>query len=367
MALLDEAMISITAREVSPIAVGDLYCTVIDACEELFDLRRCREWTAALTTWCEGQPELVLYRGQCLVHRAEIIQLRGDWTDALHEAQRACESLAEPAGPIVTGAARYRVAELHRLRGEFVSAEKAYREASVSGRDPQPGLAQLRLAQGQIEAADAAIRRALGEAEDPISRSRLLAPSVEIALAAGDVGAARDGADELANVVLDLDAPYLDALSAYAMGSVLLADGDAPGALVSLRQAWTVWRALEVPYEAARARVLIGLACRALGDEDGADMELDGARSVFHTLGAMPDLGRVDTLARTAAPAPGGLTPREVEVLALVATGKTNRAIAADLVISEKTVASHVSSILTKLGLASRAAATAYAYEHDLA
>jgi DNA-binding NarL/FixJ family response regulator len=333
----------------------------------LFDVRRAQEWTAALSRWCEAQPDLVLYRGQCLIHRAEIMQLHGAWTDAMNEVQRAIDRFADSTPQLMTGAALYLRAELHRLRGEFVKAEKAYREANQFGREPQPGLALLRVAQGQVDTGFAAIRRALDEAGDPMTRARLLGAYVEIALARGEREAARGAADELSRIAVELDAPFLRASAAHAAGSVLLAEGDARSALGTLRHGWAGWQLFEAPYEAARVRVLIGLACRALGDEDSAEMELDAARFVFQQLSAAPDVARVEQLSRLTAPAAaGGLTAREEEVLALVATGKTNRAIAAELVVSEKTVASHLSHIFTKLGLSSRAAATAYAYEHGL-
>jgi DNA-binding CsgD family transcriptional regulator/tetratricopeptide (TPR) repeat protein len=366
VALLDEAMVAVGAREVSPVAAGDAYCTVIDGCHELFDVRRMQEWTTALSLWCEAQPQLVLYRGLCLLHRAEIMQLRGDWSDAMAELEDALARLADPVGSPELGAAFYLRGDLHRLRGDFEDAAQAYRQANELGREPQPGLALLRLAQGRVEAAMAAIGRVLDEAEDPISRSRVLSPYVEIALAAGDVQAAKAAAEELSAIAGDLDSPLLQALAEYATGTVLLAEREPQDALISLRNAWMGWRALEAPYEAARARIPIALACRALGDEEGAEMELDAARSVFEGLAAAPDVGRVVELSQVGGRAPGGLTAREVEVLSMIATGKTNRAIATELVISEKTVASHVSHIFTKLDLTSRAAATAYAYEHDL-
>lgn len=365
VALLDETMVAVTAGELSPMIVGIVYCSVIEACQGIFDLRRAQEWTAALDQWCESQPELVQYRGQCRLYRAELLQFHGAWQDADAEARRARERLGDSPGQPV-GEVLYQQAELHRLRGELPEAEAAYRQASRSGRRPEPGLALLRLAQGRPAAAAAGIRSAVEEARDRGARPRLLGAYVEIMLATGDVAAARVAAGELALIAREVGAPLLGAMAALADGTVLLAEGSARAGLAALRRAWSSWHALDAPYEAARVRVMIARASGELGDEDSAALELDAAREVFRQLGARVDLARLEASSGRPASASGGLTGREVEVLRLVAAGKTNRVIAQDLLISEKTVARHLSNIYTKLDLSSRAAATAYAYEHDL-
>jgi DNA-binding CsgD family transcriptional regulator len=366
-ALLDEVMASLTSGELSPMAVGLVYCAVIACCQETLDLRRAQEWTSAFTRWCDAQPDLVTYKGECLVYRCEIMQLRGAWPGAMEELQRACEALEQPGSRFWAGGAFYQQGEVHRLRGESSQAEAAYRQAHQWGYSPQPGLALLRLAQGRVDAAEAAVTQALTEAQDRIARSRLLPGHVEILLAGKNVQAARMSAEELEEIAATRDAPLLGALSSACIGAVLLAEGNARAALQDLRRALKAWSALDAPYEAARVRVVISRACRALGDEDSAMLEVDAARQVFQKLGAAHDLARLDADAGSpGGGAPAGLTARETEVLRLIATGKTNRAIAGELFLSEKTVARHVSNIFGKLRLSSRAAATAYAYENAL-
>jgi DNA-binding CsgD family transcriptional regulator len=368
MRCLDEAMVGVTTGEVSPIPAGIVYCAVIEACMEMFDLRRAAEWTDALQTWCASQPDLVPYRGQCLVHRAQVLQAHGAWSDALTEADRANRWLAEPVHP-ARGLALYQQGELHRLRGEFSDAEEAYREASRLGHEPVPGFALLRLAEGRVDAAVVAVNRVVEESRGRVDHAAVLAAAVEILLAAEDVRAAQSLADELAEEAGRFDAPMVTAIVDHATGTVLLAEGDAPAALAALRRARGVWHELGMPYEEARARAHIGLACEALGDHDAAALELDAARATFERLGARPDLERLGAR-RGDRSAPGAdhtpLTGREREVLRQVATGKTNREIATALMISEHTVGRHVQNIFLKLGLSSRAAATAYAYENDL-
>jgi DNA-binding CsgD family transcriptional regulator len=367
ISLLDEAMVAVTTGEVSPINVGIVYCGSIEAFQAVFELGRAQQWTTALNSWCESQPDAVPFRGRCLVFRSEILQLHGLWHDARDEVRRAYEWLSRPPIEPAVGEAHYQQAELHRLRGEFADAEADYRDGAKWGRRPDPGLALMRLAQGDPAAAAATIRRAIDEV-DPFDRPRLLEPFVEIMLAAGDADAARAAADDLAALGKAGSQPMLlQAIAARADGLVRLASGDAKGALVALRRSWGIWQALDAPYESARVRVSVALACRELGDTDAATLELADARETFDRLGAKPDRERVDQLSRMAPPIPAGLSRRELEVLRLVATGRTNREIAEELGISERTIDRHVSNIFAKLDVSSRAAATAFAYEHRLA
>jgi DNA-binding CsgD family transcriptional regulator len=362
LALLDEAMVNATTNELTPFVLGIVYCSVILACQEVFDVGRAREWTLALTDWTDEQPDLVAFTGRCRIHRAEILQLGGSWSDALEEAGRACRRMIETQNA-AAGVAFYRQAELLRLRGEFAAAEEAYREASGFGWEPQPGLAQLRLAQGDRDVALAAIRRASAEIGDPLKRAALLPAYVEIALDAGELEEARTACGELEQLAGRYESAMLEAMVAYSRGAVAFAHGDAHAALVALREAHRTWLELDAPYEVARTRALLAQACSQLGDAEAARLELEAACAIFRRLGAAPDLARVQPQVDGD---PHGLSGRELEVLRLVAAGKSNREIAGELVISEHTVARHVQNIYRKLDLSSRAAATAFAFEHDL-
>ncbi|MFD6971557.1 LuxR C-terminal-related transcriptional regulator [Streptomyces sp. NPDC059949] len=365
--LLDEAMVAVTAGEASPIVSGLAYCAVIAACHEAFDLRRAREWTAELSRWCAAQQELVPYRGICLAHRVEVMRLHGDWDDALDEADRACRWMRSTPAAQSADAAYYQLGELHRLRGETERAQAAYREASRLGHTAQPGLALSLLAAGDTGAAARAIHTALDASGDGITRCRILPAYVEIMLAAGELEEARTASEELAAIAEAVTSPLLSAVSGQARGAVLLASGEARGAQAVLGHAVATFRDLDAPYEAARTRLLIGLSCRESGDDITARLEIEAATAVFRELGAVPDLLRAEELVLKAANrAAGLLTAREREVLRHVAVGKSNRAVADDLFLSEKTVARHISNIFAKLGVSSRSAATAYAHQHGL-
>jgi DNA-binding CsgD family transcriptional regulator/tetratricopeptide (TPR) repeat protein len=364
VALLDEAMVAVIAGDVSPILAGDAYCTVLEGCQEIFDLRRAYEWTTALARWCATQADLVRYRGECLLYRAEVLQMRGKWDEAARDAQDACELLtSRPAG----GAAFYRLGEIHRLRGEFEKAEAAYMQANERGRKPQPGLPLLRLAQGEIDTAAASIRSALLDTRTQAARARMLAAAVEILLATGDLENAHAAATELSTIASAIGASLLNAASAQATGAVLLAKGDVAGAATWLCQASEIWRDLGMPYEEAHTCLLMAGVCERRGDHEGRRLDVEAARRLFKQLNAEFCLARISEQPTRARSEPvGSLSEREAQVLRLLASGKTNRHIAEELFISEKTVARHVSNIFDKLGVSSRSAATAWAYQRNL-
>ena len=367
LALLDEAMAAVTAGELSPIPTGIVYCGVIVACEDVYELRRAKEWTAALARWCERQPDLIAFTGRCHVHRAQLMRLQGRWPDALEELRRAGRPATARSNQEAAARACYLEGEVHRLRGEYAEAEDAYRRAGVLGFEPQPGSALLRLADGKVDAAAAAIRRVMSETTAEPSRAAILPAYAEIMIAAGDLDAARAACHELAEISERCDSDLLRAFVAHVRGAVDVAAGDAAAALPILREAFQAWQRLEAPYEAARTRVLLARACRALGDEDGFTFELEAAKEAFERLGAEPDVAAVNALlGRTDGAAEHGLTTRELDVLRLVAAGKSNKEIAAELVISEHTVARHLQNVFRKLDVQSRTAASAFAFEHGL-
>jgi DNA-binding NarL/FixJ family response regulator len=367
LSLLDEAMLAVTSGELSALVTGLIYCSVIDSCRQVYAVERAGEWTTALARWCGEQPEMVSFTGKCLVHRAEILQLHGAWPAALTEAQRGCERFENGVDPQRPAAARYQLGEMHRLQGNFASAEEAYRGASEWGKEPQPGLALLRMAQGRVQSAARTIQRVVVATTDLLELARLLPAYVEIMLRAGAVEDARAGCQKLEEIALRYSTRLLVAIADEARGAVEIAEGNALAAIVSLRRALQVWQQINAPYMAARTRLQIALACRALADAEGTDMELHAARVTFEQLGAAPDLERLQSLKGTASSTHDhGLTSREKQVLRLVATGRSNKAIASELRLSERTVDRHVSNIFSKLTLRSRAAATAYAYQHSL-
>ena len=366
--LVDESMVAVTSGELSPIVAGIVYCNTIDFCRRAQELRRAREWTAALTRWCEQQSGMVAHTGICLVHRAELMTLGGDWREALDELRGLAERFDQGAlGRHARAHGAYQRGEVLRLRGDFDAAEAAYRDASKLGREPQPGLALLRLSQGNGEAAAAAITRAIDETTEEIERTGLLPALVEIKLATGNPAEARSASLELRGIAERRRSEALMAMSAHAAGVVALAEDDPVEALAETRRAWRAWEDLGAPHEAARARALVGLACRALGDEDGAALALEAAREDFERLGAAPDIAWVDSIIAPEGTGPAhGLTDRELEVLRLVAEGRSNREIAEALTISEHTAARHLQNIFAKLRVSSRTAAVAFAFEHGL-
>jgi ATP/maltotriose-dependent transcriptional regulator MalT len=367
LAVLDEVMVAAARGELSPIMTGLIYCSVIEVCDDVFALSRAREWTAALGHWCEHQPDLVAFRGTCLVYRSEVLQFSGAWDDALDEARRA--SAPSAAFPERKPPARsfYRQGEIHRLRGERASAEEAYRRASAAGADPQPGLALLRLAEGRSDAAWAGVQRAIASARDPLRRAKILPAGVEIALQMGETEQARAYTAELTELAARYPTDVLRAMAAHAQAALELGSGRPGSALEHLRRAQELWQRSDAPYELARVRALTAEACRVMGDLDSATLELDAARGLLEELGATGELARLDAgrkeQTRSAA---GRLSARELQVLRAIAAGKSNRVIAAELFLSERTIHRHVSNIFVKLGVSSRAAATAHAFTHGL-
>jgi DNA-binding CsgD family transcriptional regulator len=363
--LLDEAMVGVLAGEVSTLFSGMVYCSAIEACQEVADFGRAGQWTHALSSWCESQPGLVAFTGQCAVHRGQLMRLHGAYAEALAELDRAAARYAAAGGHPAVGLACYERGETRRIRGEYDAAGAAYDEAAAHGHPAQPGRALLWLGQGRVEEAVAASRRLLAEVTDPVHRSGVLPAVVEVFVAAGDVEAGVAAVQELAELAGSFGCSALLAAAGGESARVALARGDAAAALPPARAGLEGWARLEAPYEAARCRALLGRALRLQGDEASAVGDLTEARRTFAQLGAAPAEREVAELLGQAE-APCGLSPREVEVLRLVAAGRSNTEIAAELFLSEKTVARHLSNIFTKLDVSSRTAAAAFAYKHKL-
>jgi ATP/maltotriose-dependent transcriptional regulator MalT len=364
LALLDEAMVGVAAGEVSTIFAGNVYCTMIEGCQEIADFDRAARWTSALAAWCAEQHGLVAFTGQCAVHRGQIMRAQGAFDEALTEFDLAVRRYRQAGTMDAAGLAMTERGDVLRLRGDLDAAGTAYEQASAFGYEPQPGLALLWLAQGQVAAAVAAVRRMLGEAGDPVHRSRLLPAAVEILLVAGHHDEAAGLADELRSIAAAFGCPSVQARADHARAGAALAAEDPAAALPLLRREQAVWERLDARYDTARCRVLLGRALHALGDHRSALAELAAARRAFAALGAKPAEHEVAALLRPALPR--GLTEREVEVLRLVAAGKTNPEIARHLVLSEKTVGRHLSNIFTKIDVTTRTAAAAFAFEHHL-
>jgi ATP/maltotriose-dependent transcriptional regulator MalT len=366
LALLDEAMAAVVGDEVGPYFTGVIYCEVISTCLELGDIGRAGEWSEAARVWCDNVVPGSPFPPICRVNRAELARLRGSWSEAEAEALRAIEELMA-IDPAPAAMAFSQLGEIRRRVGDLAGAETAFERAGELGADPQPGLALLRLAQRKVEAARSALRLALSATQQRPIRVRLLGAQVEAALADGAVDEARAAADELEAIASSTDLPAFAAAAATAVGAVALAEGEASSAIGALRTAIAGWRELRLPYETAAARSLLGAALLAEGDRDAGGAELRAALTEFERLGAAPDAARIRAALGEPPTRPGGLTAREIEVLRLVAAGKTNRDIAVELVISEHTVSRHLQNIFAKIGVSSRVAATAYVFEHGLA
>lgn len=363
LALLDESMVGVAAGEVSAIFAGNIYCSMIEACQEIADFDRAAHWTAALTTWCAGQPGLVPFTGQCAVHRGQIMRAQGAFEEALTEFGLAVQRYLADHTPGAAGLAMAERGDVLRIHGDFTGAQAAYERAIGFGHEPQPGLALLWLAQGRAGAAAAAIRRLLSEAGDPVRRSQLLPAAVEVLLATGQHDQAAAAAAELESIAGSFGCPSVQARADHAAALAAVESGD-PAAAMPLRRARAVWERLGGRYETARCCLLLGRALRALGDEQSGVTELAAARRSFAELGAAPAEREAAVLITPVYPS--GLTAREVEVLRLVAAGKSNPEIAALLFLSQKTIARHLSNIFTKLDVNSRTAAAAFAYEHHI-
>ena len=365
LGLLDESMVEARMGVVEPVTVGLVYCTAIEGCQEVADVDRVAEWTTLLHSWCSHHPDLVVFTGQCSLHRAQILRARGAWTRAVDELDAAIERYERASAVDAVGQAARERGDVQLLLGDLEAAEASYRLGADRGVDPQPGLAELWLARGATEAAAGAVRRVLAETAGGVQRCRVLPGAVRVLAALGDEEAAGAAAGELEELAAAFGTEALQLEAALAAAAASRAAGDALGALPYLRKAHQLAVRLDLPHAAALARVGTGLALVAVGDEDSGRQALDAGRAALVALGARTDLAAMDSLFPARHP-PAGLTEREVEVLRLVAAGRSNARVAAELVLSERTVARHLSNIFTKLGVGSRTAAAAWAHEHGL-
>lgn len=366
--LLDEAMVAVLQENLDPEWAGNIYCHLMAACHEIADIGRAGEWTEATARWLSDLPAAVLFTGICRVHRSQVLQLRGEWTRAETEAETVCADLADLSIATVAEA-HYQLGEIGRLRGDLGAAEAAYQQARERGRDPQPGLALLRLAQGRADIAVAGIGVAVRGAPDRITRARLSGAQVEIAIATGDLETAQMACADLESAADAYGTSGLEAAALHWRGALMLEQGRPDEALPALRAACRRWHDVHARYDAARACVLLARAYREVGDEDAAGSELASAERCFRWLGADLDLREATALASMQPgrqDIPGGLTAREAHVLALVATGGTNRDVAEMLTLSEKTIERHLSNIFAKLDVSTRTEAAAFAYRHDM-
>ncbi len=351
--LIDEAMLGVSGGRLSPFMCGTLYCHTIAACHEVSDIHRMSRWSDVAEEWTDAT-SAVVFDGLCAVHRAQLKLLRGEWDEAESTALSVLP-LLDASRVDYAAEAWYVVGDARRLRGHR-SASDAYVEAHARGRDPQPGRALLQLRAGDAPAAAKAIKAAIAAAgSDPLSRAPLCAAAVEIFLSAGAIDDARASAAELERTAATYPTSGLEAMEATARGSVLLAGGDAEGALPLLRSACQRWLELVAPIEAARVCERLAEAYASFGDDASAAAELARAHATYRRLGL------------SAEELPGGLSRREAEVLALLATGQANREIAESLVISDRTVARHLTNIYRKIGVTSRTQAARYAIDHGLA
>jgi ATP/maltotriose-dependent transcriptional regulator MalT len=364
-ASMDRVMLAVASGRVGARAAGPAYCAVIASCLERWDVERARVWTRDLSEWCDAQRGLEPFRGECSVNRASVLQVLGEWDEATATLTEVCDRERDAR---TLEYAYYGLGELCRLVGRRAEAETAYRRAAELGREVQPGLALLRRDAGRFPAARSGIARALEASPPPGTRAELLAAQVELEVEHGDWDVAARAASELRVMADTLGTIYLRAQADRAEARLLIGTDAPEQAIPLLRESWAVWRRLEAPYEGAVTRVLMGRANRAFGDEEAAQLEFDAARTVLGELGAVADLDRLERIAAEPGrpTASAGLTKRELEVLRLIAGGWSNRQIANELFLSERTVARHVSNILGKLDLPNRAAATAFAFEHRL-